>query len=68
MPKNHELVAIDPVDHNKRIVFDSKLEVFYLQDKILFVWKNVSQTLDIAVMRQWRSNRDLVWANERWRH
>lgn len=68
MLRNHELVANDPLNNRYRIIFDPKLEVFYVQQKSLFVWTTIVQTLDVALMRQWRNLRNLVWVSSRWQH
>jgi hypothetical protein len=58
-----ELIAIDPRDHNKRIVYDSKLEAFYFQEKTYFVWKEMDCTFDVEHMRQWRAHHRLAWVS-----
>jgi len=58
-----ELIAIDPFNHSTRIVYDSKLEIFYLQEKSCFVWKEVNYTFDVDHMRQWRAHHKLVWVS-----
>lgn len=68
MSRNHELVANDPLRNKYRIIFDPKLEIFYLQEKAMFVWSTMDKSLDVAIMRKWRASHKLVWVSSRWRH
>ena len=68
MPRNHELVANDPLNHRLRITFDPTVETFYLQKKSLFVWEMIDYTFDVDVMKSWRASHKLVWVSSRWRH
>jgi len=61
-----EIVAIHPGAHTMRIVYDSKLETFFFQEKIFFVWTNKEYTFDVERVRQWRDHHRLAWVSQRW--
>ena len=62
------LVAIDPMNHTMRIVYDAKLETFYLQMKIMFLWTNSEYTFDVERVRDWVKMHRLAWVDSRWKN
>jgi len=65
--KRTRVVAIQMGDKpEKRIVFSDKLEVFYLQEKHLFIWREVGYTLEPKTARVWKNTYNMTWTDKRW--
>jgi hypothetical protein len=66
--KKYDIVAVNPMTHETRVVYDSKVETFFLQEKVCFVWTKMDYTFDVDVMKSWVASNKLAWVDKRWMH
>lgn len=62
-----EIVAIQPgLDPRKRIKYDDKLEVFYLEEKSICGWHATEKTIELKTARVWCNTHLMDWITDRW--
>jgi hypothetical protein len=67
--KTKELVAIQMGNKPRmRIVYNEKTDMFYLQQKQLFLWIWVECTCSMEVVRVWRGSYMMAWVSDRWKY